>query len=119
MTARPGGGSGEVQVDWDSTSNAIGYRVLRAPSPDGPWVRVADVNVITGETTVAAEVINIWSGEHTYVPGGSALGSPDGSSEFHYVELVGTGGSCFKVLAYNGERRGPASSVVCSSISDL
>jgi hypothetical protein len=103
-----------VQVDWNATSNAAGYRVLRSYTPDGPWVRVADININTGNTTVAPEVVNIWSAQHTYVPAGGALSGSDTSSVFQYVELSGAGERCFKVIAYNGEVRGAASSVECS-----
>lgn len=114
VDAYPGGGSGEVQIDWDAEDGATGYRVTIASSPDGPFEVIADFNITTGAVSVAAEVVNIWSSQHTYVPGGGSLSGTDTSSEFYLVDYSGAGERCFHVIAYNEEGRGRASSVACS-----
>lgn len=112
--AYPGGGSGEVAVSWNAVTNATGYRIYRADSPDGEFVRVGRINVVTGSTSAVAEVVNIWSVQHSYVPSGGALASPDTSATFEYVELSAAGERCFKVVAFNDAGRGHSSTISCS-----
>ncbi|MCE9621753.1 MAG: hypothetical protein K8R99_05340 [Actinomycetia bacterium] len=112
--AFPGGGSGEVAVNWNAEPDANGYRIYRSATPDGDFVLVADINVTNGDTSATSEVVNIWTAQHSYVPAGGALASRDTSSEFQYVELSGAGERCFKVRAYNDAGRGHSSSVSCS-----
>jgi hypothetical protein len=111
----PGGGSGEVEVDWDAVAQATGYRVLRSSTTAGPWVTVADLDVTTGHTTAVGQVVNLWSVQHSYIPDSGELTSPDTSPSFQYVEVSGTGSRCFRVLAYNAAGDGAASTVACGS----
>ena len=55
----------------------------------------------TTASTAASDVVNIWSERHSYVPDGGALGGPDRSLRFDYVD-VGPGQRCYQVIAYNG-----------------
>jgi hypothetical protein len=115
LRAGPGGGSGEVVLDWNAVSGATGYRVLRAATAAGPFAVVADFDVTTGSTSAADEVVNLWSEQHSYVPADGALGSPDTSPRFQYVEVDGTGSRCFVVVARNGSGDGAESAPACGS----
>jgi hypothetical protein len=115
IRAGPGGGSGEVALDWDAVSGATGYRVLRAATAAGPFAVVADFDVTTGSTTAADEVVNLWSEQHSYIPTDGALGSPDTSPSFQYVEVDGAGSRCFVVVARNGSGEGAESVPACGS----
>jgi hypothetical protein len=114
VEAYPGGGSGEIELRWDATAGATGYRVLRATSSDGAFETAAEIDVTTGETTAAPGVANIWSASHSYLPGDGALDQPDGSPWFRYVE-TGAAERCFEVVASGPGGDAPASEVVCSS----
>ncbi len=48
----PGGGSGEVVVNWAPTVGATGYHVYRSDSAAGPFVPSATFDVATARTTV-------------------------------------------------------------------
>lgn len=105
LSARSGGGSGEVVVDWDAIVDAAGYRVYRSQAPAGPFVASAAVDAVTGTTTIefvgAYEYLNIWRP------------SPQ---TFQYVESAYAGGPVyFQVRAFNATGEGPASVVVCGS----
>jgi hypothetical protein len=113
-TARTGGGSGEVAVGWEAVPGATGYRVLRSAAPGGPFAVVADFDIGTARTTAAPDVVNIWSERHSYVPDGGALGGPDRSLRFDYVD-VGPRQRCYQVIAYNGAGDGAVSGTVCGS----
>jgi hypothetical protein len=112
--AGPGGGSGEVALAWNAVADAVGYRVLRAPSESEPFEEVADVDVTNGAVSTAAGVTNISSAQHTYVPLGAPLARPDTSPAFDYVD-AGLGPGCFRVAAYNASGEGPPSAVSCGS----
>jgi hypothetical protein len=118
LTAGAGGGSGEVQLDWDGISGANGYRVYRAAATGGPFSVSADVNLTTGRTTVESGVTNIWSDTQNFYPLSSTAGA-ERSLHFHYVEILS--GSVyaryFRVIAYNSGGDGPASVVVCGAPS--
>lgn len=114
ITARAGGGSGEVELVWDAVAGATGYRVLRGAGVDGPFEPAADVDVTTGSTTAAPEVVNIFSDQHTYLPSGGPLGAPDQSPWFQVVE-VAFAERCYRVIAYDPTGDGPASAVACGS----
>ena len=102
VSAQPGGGSGEIVVNWSATSNATGYRVYRAATADGPFERAAGYTVATGATKIyyggSYEYIQIW---------------PSSDSTFQYVE-ASIGPGCFRVAAFNDAGTGPKSGVVCS-----
>ncbi len=102
VSARPSAGSGEIQVDWDATTNATGYRVYRAATADGPFVRSAKYTIASGATSIyyggSYEVIQIWQSS---------------DSTFQYIE-AGIGSGCFRVAAFNDAGAGPKSGVVCS-----
>ncbi|MBI4885451.1 MAG: hypothetical protein HY826_15500 [Actinobacteria bacterium] len=69
-------------------------------------------------TAAAADVVNIWSLQHSYVPPSGALANPDTSPWFQYVEVVEGIASvehCFKVIAYNAAGRGHSSAATCGS----
>lgn len=114
VAAAPGGGSGEVVVDWNAVPTATGYRVARALTATSSFETVADFSVLTGRVTAAAGVVNIWSTGYSYVPASTAGSLPDRSPSFEYVEVGETGDRCFRVTAYNAAGRAPASKVVCS-----
>jgi hypothetical protein len=103
VSARPSAGSGEIQVDWDATTNATGYRVYRAATADGSFVRSAKYTVASAATTVyyggSYEYIQIWASS---------------DSTFQYVEAVDGQPACFRVAAFNDAGAGPKSGVVCS-----
>ena len=88
--------------------------MLRADTPDGTFVTVAKINIYSGDTHADAEVVNIWTHLHSYVPDGGGIDGHDTSPVFHYVEVSEADERCFKVVAYNGAGRGHSSSVQCS-----
>ena len=51
ISARSGGGSGEIVLDWNAVATATGYQVLRAGTAEGPFSIAADFSVRTGKTT--------------------------------------------------------------------
>jgi hypothetical protein len=110
--AKSGGGSGEVVVDWTAVPGATGYRIFRTNADGGQPRIVADLNITTGRTTAAPEVVNIWSADHSYVPGSRPRTSPDPSPWFQYVD-VGEGRRCYRMLAYNAAGNGPLSAITC------
>jgi hypothetical protein len=101
VSAHPGGGSGEINVNWDATTNATGYRVYRAATADGPFDRAAGYTVATGATKIyyggSYEYIHIWM----YSRG------------LEYTE-ASIGPGCFRVAAFNDAGTGPKSGVVCA-----
>lgn len=104
VSAGPGGGSGEIVVNWNTVPDATGYRVYRSTSADGPFVPAASVMVATGATTIefdgSYEYIQIW---------------PPSSNAYEYVEAsIGSPGY-FRVAAFNAAGTGPRSAVVCAS----
>jgi hypothetical protein len=79
IRTRPGGGSGEIVVQWDAVGGATGYRVLRSGGADGPYAVIADHDVATRRTTAAEDGITVWSpqahpGSSTSSPGGPESG---------------------------------------------
>ncbi len=115
VVAHSGGGYGEVQLDWNAVANATGYRVLCTDAGGGRARVVADFNITTGRTTAAPEVVNLWSSEHTYIPGGGRLTKADTSSSFQYVDVGEAGPRYYRVLAWNLAGDGPPSAVTWSS----
>lgn len=115
VQAYPGGGSGEVVLDWDAVAGATGYRVLRARCPGGRFRRVADIDITTGRATAAPDVVNIWSAQHSYIPSGGTLPAPDSSPWFQYVDVGWSGQRCYRVVAYNAAGAAPPSVVTCAS----
>jgi len=116
LRAGPGGGSGEIWLEWQAVPGAVGYRVLRAAAPDEPPVVVADVDVTTGALVAGPEVVDVWSAEHGYRPEGPPLEAPDGSARFEYVEVGDSGRTaCLRVVAYDAAGEGPAPAAVCTS----
>ncbi len=113
-TAAPGGGSGEVQVNWAAVAGAEGYRVIRTTSAGSRLRVVADIDVTTGRATAVPEVANVWSAQHSYVPDRGRLTQADRSARFQYVD-VGAGRRCYRVLAYNSTGAGPLSAVTCAA----
>ncbi len=103
VRAQPGGGSGEILVDWDATADATGYRVYRAATAGGSFVRSAKYTVASGATAVyyggSYEYIHIWASS---------------DSTFQYIEVVDGQPACFRVAAFNDAGAGPKSGVVCS-----
>jgi len=108
--ATPGGGSGEVAVDWAAVPRATGYRVVRTTAAGAQLRVVADFNITTGRTTAAPEVVNIWSAQHSYVPDRGRLTQVDRSARFEYVD-VGASRRYYRVLAYNSTGNCPLSAV--------
>ena len=112
ISARSGGGSGEIVLDWNAVATATGYQVLRADTVEGPFSIAADFSVRTGKTTAGNDVVNLWSQQHTYIPASGSLGAPDQSPSFEYVQ-VGPPQQYFRVVAYNAAGTAPASASVC------
>lgn len=112
--AHSGGGSGEVQVDWNAVPHATGYRVLRTNTGGGQARVVADFDITTGRTTAAAEVVTLWSEQHNYIPDRGPLTSPDRSPWFQYIDYL-PGRRCYRVQAYNAAGNGPLSAVTCGA----
>jgi len=101
----PGGGSGEVLIDWAPIAGATGYRVYRADAPEGPFVPSASFDVATGETTVE------FGGAYEYI---IIRGPASAYYNFvQYVEAVQGGPGYLQVTAYNAGGEGPASATVC------
>ena len=115
VSAHAGGGSGEVVVDWNTVEGATGYRVLRASTPDGDFTVVADIDVTTGRATAGDEVVNVWSGTHSYIPFDGPLSASDPSASIQYVEVAGPGERCFRIVAYDGRAAASPSAVACGS----
>lgn len=110
----PGGGSGEVGLTWEALADATGYRVLRSDTADGEFEVTAELDVTTGAATAAADVVNVFSGQHSYVPAGSTFEGPDQSPQFSYVDL-GPRQRCYRVIAFNTAGDGPSSDVACGA----
>lgn len=104
VSAGPGGGSGEILVDWNTVADATGYRVYRSSSAGGPFVSSASVIVATGVTTVefggSYELIQMW---------------PPSSDSYEYVEVAGGARTYFRVVAFNTAGSGAKSAVVCGA----
>lgn len=104
VSAGPGGGSGEILVDWNTVADATGYRVYRSSSAGGPFVSSASVIVATGVTTVefggSYELIQMW---------------PPSSDSYEYVEVTGGARTYFRVVAFNTAGTGTTSAVVCGA----
>ena len=109
-----GGGSGEIEVMWGAVDDAVGYRILRADAPAGPFTQAAEIDVTTGAASADDDVTNIWSEQHRYVPSGDPFTGPDTSTELRYVEASGAPQRCFRVVAL-GPQPGPESATVCGS----
>ena len=128
IDAGHGGGSGEINLNWDAVPGATGYRIVRATSAGGPFSLAADLNVVTGKATVAgpivlpigtgnvpAQITNITSDRQTYYP--PSLATPPGGIaplHFHYTEEVFPR-HYFRVTAYNANGDGPPSVIVCGT----
>jgi hypothetical protein len=110
----PGGGSQEVLLTWQAVANASGYRVLRSDTADGDFEVTAELDVTTGAATAAADVVNVFSGQHSYIPPRGTFEGPDQSPQFSYVDL-GPRQRCFRVIAFNAAGDGPASDVACGA----
>ncbi len=114
LQAYPGGGSGEIVVRWNAVPGATGYRVQRSATAGGGFTVAAEFDVTTGATTAVSDVVNIWSAGHSYLPDRGALGAPDSSPWFEYVEAAGARRACFRLAATNAAGAGPYSAAACS-----
>lgn len=110
-SAGSAGGSGEVQVEWKAAARAAGYRIYRTDSAGGNAQLMADINVITGRTKAAPEVVYIRSDEHTYIPNGGPLVGADHASRFQYIDVGGWDTRYYRIRAYNAAGAGPLSAV--------
>ena len=61
VVARTGAGSGEVELEWSAVAGATGYRVVRAATTTGPVVTVAEIDIQTGQATVADNIPTVYS----------------------------------------------------------
>jgi hypothetical protein len=115
LSARPGGGSGEVAVNWEAVAGATGYRVARSTATSGPFTVAVDLNLATGEVTASESAGNLWSpGSASFFPTFTyELGDlpPD---DFEYVDLGGGDPRYFRVVAYNAMGESVPSVVVCA-----
>jgi hypothetical protein len=57
LDARPGAGSGEIELVWDGVVGAVGYRVERADDPSGPFEESASIDAVTGATSTGEGVV--------------------------------------------------------------
>lgn len=110
-SAGSAGGSGEVQVVWKAAVRATGYRVYSTDSAGGNARLMADINIITGRTKAAPEVVYLQSDEHTYVPDRGPLAGADHSSRFQYIDVGISDTRYYRVRAYNAAGAGPLSAV--------
>jgi len=101
VRAGPGGGSGEIMVEWEAVAGATGYRVLRSEAAGGPYAVIADYDVATGHATTTEE--------------GIYVGSPTGTSYYQYVEYGEARVRWFQVVAYNAAGDAPPSAAVSGS----
>jgi hypothetical protein len=88
--------------------------VLRSDIADGDFEVTAELDVTTGAATASADVVNVFSDQHSYIPPSGTLEGPDQSPQFSYVD-VGSRQRCFRVIALNAAGDGPASDVVCGA----
>jgi hypothetical protein len=116
IDAGSGGGSGEIALNWEGVEGATGYRVLRATTPGGPFEQSADLNVVTGDRTLADDVVSLWSPTGDFPPFTTVPGE-EPPPRYQYIELVSGGVTqrYFKVVAYDDDGEGPASEVVCGA----
>ena len=103
-----------MALTWGAVSDAIGYKILRSASASGTSELTCTLNAVTGATSAAAGVVNIWSTQHSYIPA-STMSGRDTSASFEYVEVRGAGERCFKVIAFNAMGDSAPSKVVCGS----
>jgi hypothetical protein len=103
-----------VELEWVTVSGATGYRVVRSDEAGALLGLMVELDVTTGRATAAAGVTNVWSEQHTYLPAGGTLGSPDTSSRIRYVD-VGPGRRCYRVVAFNAAGDADPSPVACGS----
>jgi hypothetical protein len=115
ISGQPGGGSGEVVLEWGTVAEATGYRVVRTDAAGSLLDVMADLNVTTGQVTAADAVVNLFSPQHTYVPAGATLTTPDTSARITYVDVGGPGTRCYRVVAYSPGGDAAPSPVTCSS----
>jgi hypothetical protein len=115
VLARRGAGSGETDLVWEASAGATGYRVLRSPTPAGPFADLAGIDVVTGATDAAAEVVYLRSDQHTYVPASGPLPAPDTSTSFLLIEYSEAPSRCYRVVAHNAAGDAAPSPVACAS----
>jgi hypothetical protein len=114
IVARPGGGSGEVELEWSAVTGATGYQILRAGASSGPFETAATIDLETGGATKDDGVVNVWSDLHSYVPSRGRLTGPDTSDRFRLVD-VGAGARCFQVRAMRAGQPGSTSATACAA----
>jgi hypothetical protein len=103
LRAQPGGGSGEIVVNWAGSPGATGYRVYRASAPGDPMKLAATYTVASGATTVS------WPGSYEFIQ----VWAPSASS-FEYVEAVDGHPGYFVVAAFSDAGEGPLQGTVCA-----
>ena len=117
----PGGGSGEIGVDWTGVPGATGYRIERADTSNGPFSIAADLNLVSGAVTmVGPGVGNITGDQQNFYPPSAATHAGAAPSRyFRYVEFPVVGYTFsrhyFRVTAYNSNGDGARSVVVCGT----
>ena len=114
VTAAPGGGSGEIVLDWLTVAGATAYRVEHASSVGGPFTVAASVDVVTGKATSVPEVVNLWSSVYSYIPPSGSAPPSALPTSIQYVE-VASGQRWFRVIASNAAGAAPASPVVSAT----
>ncbi len=112
--AAPGGGSGEIVLDWLTVAGATAYRVEHASSVGGPFTVAASVDVVTGKATSVPEVVNLWSSVYSYIPSSGSAPPSALPTSIQYVEVAG-GQRWFRVIASNAAGAAPASPVVSAA----
>ncbi len=113
-TAAPGGGSGEIVLDWLAVAGATEYRVEHASSVGGPFTVAASVDVVTGKATSVPEVVNLWSSVYSYIPSSGSAPPSALPTSIQYVE-VASGQRWFRVIAANAAGAAPASPVASAA----
>lgn len=101
-------------MEWAAVSGATSYVVYRSTTSAGPWTVVAEINVVSGYTNVAPEVLNLYGDAQNFHPGGYSTSGT--STVFTYIESSVVSPAWFKVRAYNAAGQGPSSDAKCASL---
>jgi hypothetical protein len=101
LEARPGAGSGEIELVWDGVAGAVGYRVERADDPGGPFEESASLDMVTGATSTGDGVVFV--------------SPPRNDQPFIYVEFGEARRRYLRVVAVHPAGDAAPSAVVCGA----
>lgn len=74
------------------------------------------MDITTGVTTAADDVVTIWSDNYSYVPILRPFPGADHSPWFELVDYRFENTRCYQVVAYNTSGNAPASNTACASL---